>query len=215
MQMFKPASIAALTLFAIPAYAATYTFDVVVVESIDHPGFGFELPDIGTMGTVSFTLDAAALDADGDPMTGVGMDHPLNPALAGASASIGGLTSSLSSSNTSIFGFSERARFSEGNFANITIQLAGANCVSLGCTLAGDFSVFGPSGSGTPTTYADVDALLNDPLSTVWFRFNGSATGGFVSFKAETVPVPAIPLPASGILLLAALGAGRMLRRRR
>ncbi len=211
----KIAAIAAMAIVAGPATAATYSFNVQVVESQDLPDFGFTLPGIGTIGTVSFTLDAAALDADGDPMTGLNIDNGLDPMLANASASIGGLTSSLEPGFGTVFGFNERARFSNGDFASISISQPGQNCSALGCTLAGDFSIIAPPGSGTPTTFADVDAFLNDPASTVWFRFNGTVVGQSVSFRAESVPATPVPLPASGVLLLAALGGAAVLRRKR
>lgn len=142
----------------------------------------------------------------------MGVDVALDPALAGAWGSIGGLSSSLS--HTTVFGFNERARFSNGDFSGIEVALAGGDCGLLGCTFAGNFSVYGPAGSGTPTTFADVEALLNDPTSTVRFSFNGTAAGEFVGFAAESSPATPIPLPAGGVLLLTALGAGAALRRR-
>ncbi|MBC9246523.1 hypothetical protein H4P12_07315 [Paracoccus sp. 11-3] len=215
MYLCKLTAIAALSLCATQAVAATYTFNVQVVESIDTPENGFVLPAVGTIGTISFLLDATALDADGDPTTGVGLPTPLNPAYAGASAAIGGLTASLDSSSTTIFGFDQRARFSNGDFSSISVSLPAGDCVSLGCTFAGNFSVYGPPGSGTPASFADVDAFLNNPLSTVMFSFNGTATGQYASFRAESVSLAPIPLPASGILLIGALTGAAMLRKKR
>ncbi|MFV0383507.1 hypothetical protein [Paracoccus sp. (in: a-proteobacteria)] len=209
MKVTRFAMIAALSLAAVPASAATYTFNVAVVESIDLPTWGLDFPDLGTVGTISFTLDAAALDGDGDPSTFVGSDMPLNPALADASASIAGLTASLS--GATIYGFPGRARFSNGDFSPIEVNDAGANCPPLGCTLAGNFSVYA---TGTPVSFADVEAMLNDPLATVRFSFNGTAAGEYVSFAAETAATPVIPLPASGVLMLAVLGAGAAFARR-
>lgn len=205
----------ALSLCATQAFAATYTFNVQVVESIDAPENGFELPDVGTIGTISFLLDAAALDADGDPSTGVSLPKPLNPSYAGASASIGGLTASLDSDATTIYGFDQRARFSNGDFAAISVTLPTGDCFALGCTFAGVFNVYPPVGSGKPTTFADVDALLNNPLSTVEFFFNGSATSDQASFRAQSVSLAPVPLPASGILLMGALTGAAMLRKKR
>lgn len=215
MYICKLTAITALSLCATQAVAATYTFNVQVVESIDTPENGFVLPDVGTIGTISFMLDAAALDADGDPSTGVSSPTPLNPAYVGASASIGGLTASLDSSATTVFGFNQRARFSNGDFSAISVTLPDGDCSALGCTFAGNFSVYGPAGSGTPTTFADVDAFLNNPLSSVVFSFNGTATGQFASFRAESVSVAPVPLPASGILLIGAMAGVAALRKKR
>lgn len=205
--------IAAFSLIATQGLAATYTFDVQVVDSRDLPDQGFVLPDLGTTGTVSFILDAATLDGDNDPNTGVNIDLPLDPMLASASASIGTVTAALEL--PTVFGFNERARFSNGEFSSLPVSIAGLNCNNLGCTFAGNFSVHGPAGSGTPTTFADVDAFLNNPLSTVSFSFNGTALGEFVSFRAESIPMSPVPLPATGLLLLGALGAGATIARRR
>ena len=109
-----------------------------------------------------------------------------------------------------MFGFSGGARFSNGSFSNIVISLTGANCPALGCTLAGSFLVQTP-GASAPNTFADVEAMLNDPTSTVRFSFNGTVQGESINFVAESV-VPAVPLPASGLLLVGAVGA--MWRRR-
>lgn len=64
MNIFKSASIAALSLISLPALAATHVFNVTVVESVDHPLLGLDLPDIGATGTIGFTLDAATLNAE-------------------------------------------------------------------------------------------------------------------------------------------------------
>ncbi|MCQ0970862.1 VPLPA-CTERM sorting domain-containing protein [Paracoccus sp. TK19116] len=214
MSLRRLAVVAALAMAAaVPAAAATYTFDVRVTESVDTPSLGFVLPGVGTIGTISFTLDAAALDGDGDPMTGVGIDMPLDPALAGASASIGGLASMLS--DPTVFGFPNRARFSNGDFSSIAVTLPSGNCASLGCTFAGNFSVFGPAGSPAPTTFADVEAFLTNPLSTVAFSFNGTAVGQFASFRAESFTAAPVPLPATGMLLVGALAGLGVWRRRK
>ncbi len=193
----------AVSLTALPAVAATFAFNVKVVESIDAvPSPTFDLPDVGTVGTVTFLLDAATLDSDGDPLTGVNVDAPLSQSLADAEATIGGLTSDLS--DVSIFGFPGGARFSNGSFSNIIIALAGADCIALSCTLAGSFSILKP-GAPAPTLFADVEALLLDPDAVARFSFNGTVQGEFVSFVAESVPTPVIPLPAGGVLLLSGL----------
>lgn len=193
----------AVSITALPAMAATFAFNVQVVESIDVvPSPTFDLPDVGTVGTVTFLLDAATLDSDGDPLTGINVDSPLPQSLADAEATIGGLTSGLS--EVSIFGFPGGARFSNGSFSNIIISLAGADCIALSCTLAGSFSILKP-GAPAPTLFADVEALLLDPDAVARFSFNGTVQGEFVSFVAESVPTPVIPLPAGGILLLSGL----------
>ena len=199
---------AAVSAVAIPAHAATYVFEMIVTESNDANAQviapEFDLPDVGTLGTVTIDLDSATLDADGDPLTGVNAPAVLSTALAGASANFGGL-SVLPLTDPTWFGFPGEARLSNTSFASITIGLAGADCSALLCTMAGSFRVVNAA-YATPTTFAEVEAMLADPTSGILFGFNGTAVENFVSFEAERTEITSeVPLPASGLLLLAGI----------
>jgi hypothetical protein len=211
------AALVASLAFMSPAQAAPVLFNVVVVDSQDAvPSSAFDLPDVGSTGIVSFNLNGAALDADGDPNTGVNLDNPLPVADAGAAAAVfGSLALFADLDFPTVFGFPGGARFSNGAFAGIDISLTGPGCAGLACTLAGSFQVLVP-GAAAPTTFTEVEALLNNPNAQGIFSFNGTVQGEFVSFRAESSPAVApVPLPASGVMLLAALGLGGLYARRR
>jgi hypothetical protein len=211
------AALLASLAFLAPVHATPVLFNVVVVESEDTvPSSAFDLPDLGSTGIVSFNLNGAALDGDGDPTTGVNLDTALPVSDAGAAAAVfGSLALFADLDFPTVFGFPGGARFSNGAFAGIDISLTGPGCAGLGCTLAGSFQVLVP-GAATPTTFTEVEALLGDPNAQAIFSFNGSVQGEFVSFRAESTPALApVPLPASGVMLLAALGLGGLYARRR
>jgi len=202
-----------LALSPVAAHSAVFTFDMVVVESVDSvPSPTFDLPDIGTMGTVSFVIEGADLDADPNLLLNDAGD-PLPQALADATASFPAAQSlDATLTQTAIFATPGAARFSNGSFSSLQIDLQGASCPALACTLAGSFEIVTP-GAAFPASFADVEALFTDPNATAVFRFNGTVQGEFVSFRAESVAP--VPLPAGIVLLGSALGASTMLRRRR
>lgn len=204
-------------LLASPVGAATFNYDMVVTQSNDAAAQAifpeFDLPDVGSLGTVSIDIDGAGLDGDGDPATGVNGPAILDTALTGASASFGGLFSEIT--EPTWFGFAGIARLSNTDFASISIDLVGADCPALDCTLAGSFTV--ENAAYTPTTFTDIEAMLGDPNSDIFFSFSGTVGSGLsVSFQAErAVPPEVVPLPASALLLLCGLGVGRLMLRRK
>ena len=201
-----------LSLGLAPAHAATFTYDIIVTESDDANAAAvdpaFDLPDVGSLGQITITLDGAALDADGDPDTGDDIDTALPASLTTASINIGGFSSSIESPPW--FTGPSGARLSNRDFSAISVNLDGGDCLLLGCTFAGGFRVENPTAAAA-TTFAEIEAALGDPSSGIIFSFNGDAVAEFVSFRAELAP---IPLPAGAVLLLSALGAGALLRRR-
>lgn len=213
MNRILPSAVAILALLQLtPAWSATYNYATTVVESDDLPPV-FNLPSLGTDGTISITFDAAALDAD-PAAPEFGMPFPELPGVT-VEYSSAGLSSSLT--EPSAFAFGGGVRFSNSDFSNIVVSVPGTNCSSIGCTLAGSFYFAGPAGTATPSNYADVEAILANPSTSAAFSFNGTILSGeFVSFRAESTMAP-VPLPASALLLVGALGGigGLSWRRKR
>ncbi|GFE66396.1 VPLPA-CTERM sorting domain-containing protein [Litoreibacter roseus] len=195
------------TVAAAPAAAATFTYDVVVTVSDDlsPPPFDdvpeFDLPDVGTTGTVTVALDSTIFD--GSPL--IPEETQDISSILSVSATIGDLTTDLSEPAILPFLFDSGFRLANGAFSAIDIF---TSTPSESAALAGGFSFTAPDGVATPTTLSDVLAILGDEGTGLVFSFNGDINEEFVQFAAEIAPsVPAIPLPAGSALLLTGLAA--------
>lgn len=197
-----------------PAHAATFNYLLAVTESQDAvvdaggtPVTIYDLPDLGTAGTLTIRLDAEGFE--GDPIPGEFEDIS---ALLDVTASFGTLSTGLDTAFAQIFPRPGRAQFRNGSFSNLVVT--GVPGGAFG-TLAGSFSVSSAAfGSAEPATLGDVLAILSAPDAVAFLSFNGTADGEFVSFAARSDVAP-VPLPAGGGLLLAGLGALALARWRR
>ncbi|MFK7875334.1 MAG: VPLPA-CTERM sorting domain-containing protein [Paracoccaceae bacterium] len=198
----------AIAMMAQGAQAATFIYDVTVTESrdasgvLDPPRPTYDLPDVGTTGTVTVTLNDTIFNGSNlipDEFTDIS-------SLLDVSASIGVLSVSLSTPAILDRG-PGGVGFANGTFSGINPSIPTS---ALGATLAGGFRIIDPDQPNRAATLDDVAAILAAPNSTMRFSFNGDVNSGvdFVSFSAEgQLQMTPVPLPASSLLLLTGLAA--------
>lgn len=213
------ASILSLVLSCTAAQAATFTYDLTVTNSIDAivdlgdgPTNLYDLPDVGTTGTLTIDLAVDGTNS-ADPIPPEGVDIS---SLLTVFAEFGDLTTGLAMSPDPAAGQIKprmgRAQFRNGEFSALSVMLLGAAATG---TLAGSFSVSSAVfGAGFPGTLGDVLTILSAPDAFAFLSFNGTAAGRFVAFAAEET-VPVVPVPAGGLLLLTGLAGLAAARRRR
>ena len=217
MNSIRTLATALAILGPIPA-AQAVTFDVVVTQSVltvpDGPDVpAATLPPVGTVGSLSITLNSV----DG-LVPGITDDSPFgdpdsDPNLGSVSASItaGELSASLDFGSI-LFATDTRIGFANGSFAGIDVSFPREPGTL--DTYAGSFYVLTDPDGVTPVTYNDVLATLMEPGARGGFSFNGTTFDGIDTFFRAETPLPPVPLPAGGLLLLSALGTVAVARRR-
>ncbi|MEM1346342.1 MAG: VPLPA-CTERM sorting domain-containing protein [Pseudomonadota bacterium] len=213
-----------MALAVTPALATTVTFDVTVTTSVDDDDPStpaadfFDLPDVGTTGTVTISVPALVLGST-TPIPfadGVGNIVP-----ASANASIGSVSAALEP-NPSTFadpgglvGFGD-GLLAVGNGSLALLDVSFPQPPGAVTTYAGGFVVFAPLTGATPTTLGDLAAILLDPAATATFSFSGDTVNSLdTEFLASGPRQVVIPLPATAWLLLSGIGAVAALRCRR
>jgi hypothetical protein len=210
--LLRIATALAIAVLPVAGHAATLTYNAVVTESVDVTGAidrpNYDLPDVGTMGTITIDLGGPLFDGSSTiPGEFVNLSGFLS-----ASASFGTVSAALLPSAAAILPAGGGVRFANGTFGGIDVDNMGSIADS---TLAGSFTVSSLSFPDPAMTLQDVLDKLGASDARVSFSFNGSVNGAtdFVSFRAVSVTAP-VPLPAGGLLLLTGLGAVGLLRRR-
>ena len=210
MLRFLAAAACAALISTIPATAATFLYDGVVVSVSAASDATY--PALGTSGTVVIEVD------DSDPTVLLNPTPGMSSPVIAASVSVPGFFSGSLPFGSAFSGESispTMTGFTYGSaYGPVTVDNPGTGPGFFSTGLHFVEFTFG-SAVTTPSTVGDLVAAMSAPGASGRFNFEADLLGGGFDFVDVDFAASEVPLPAGGALLLTGLVGLGWLRRRR